>query len=495
MFWNPNVVGGRSWGHALLAGALLVSGALVSAGCKRSADNPTATNDAITSSSAVGSASASGTNALVSAGLGTLSPGSAPSSFETGTPLVVGNSGVTGCVVRTLPGWAQVHCGAKNERGGSLKSAHVLNESSSEPALVVDPALDGTLTVGLPWHAGGRSKVRFEWSDMTQDLLLAMRGSRFTRVLPELQAQQCERSSTSSEQILAAIRAKIGPHASTVTPKDVYRFPSLGGCRMAGQTAWALSLGKITATGEGLNRQVNVTLTLDRVDASGHVASLPYGPIEFAPEGLLLPELMFYDYDADGEEEVIVRRDVLIRPLRMMNRPLSRVPAVFTYKQNRIAPYAALPPLAAGGIFAEHLDTDGRPDVGDYGPFLAWLPDKCGRGECPKRLVGPRFFMRSKSDGTFTADDEQPQKVLRSKCERAPEHLVVDTRSLLGKRQTAHNIACARLRGVAPERIVSELQELKLELCDDGQSTCALLEVLTTWARLPNVQTITQAGG
>lgn len=492
MFRNSNLVALRTLRQAIVVGALLLSGPLVSSGCKRSTDKQKSTEhtpaagDIATSNAA--SPSTSATNALEPAE-------NAPESFEAGTPVVIGNSGVTGCTVRALSGWAQVRCVAKNERDGSLRSARVLPEDPAEQSSEVKPATDGTLSLVLPWQAGKRSKVRFEWSDMTQDLWLSMRAPRFTRVLPPLQAEQCERFSKSSEQILAAIRAKIGPYSSKVTPKDVYRFPALGGCRMAGQTAWALSLDKLSASGEGPNRQVNVTLALHRVDATGDVASFAYGPIEVAPEGLLLPELMFYDYDADGEDEVIVRRDILIRPLRTQNQPLPRVPAVFTYKQNRIAPYAALPPLAAGGIFAEHLDTDGRPDVGDYGPFMAWLPEKCGRGECPRRLVGPRFFLRSNSDGTFTADDEQAQKMLRNKCERAPEHLVVDTRSLSGKQQTAQNIACARVRGVAPERIVAELQELKLELCDDGQATCVLLEALTAWARLPYTGPVVKAGG
>lgn len=449
--------------------------------CKRDTPLDRQTDDGVSTSSATLS------NAVSSAGLSTSEVGGAvavpPTSFD-GAPVVpVSDSGLTGCVVRGVPGWAEVRCQEKNTEGGKLLAAHI--ERGAQPGAVVDirPNADGTLTLVLPWLPAQRADVRFEWVDMIQELRLAVRGSRFSRVLPERQAEQCERFAKSSEQILAAIRAKIGPLSPAITPADVYRFPTLGECQLAGKSAWALSLEKLAASGEGANRAVVAMLALNHIDALGVVASAAYGPFEFAPEGLQLPPLMTYDYDSDGEAEVIIRQDILSRAVRAMTSPLPSIAAVFSFKQGRVAPYPPMDNLTGGGIVAEQLEPDGRPDVGDYGPFLAWLPAKCGRGECPQRIAGPRFFRRSLSNGGFSMQDDQVEQVIRNKCERTPRELVVQVRSASGKRQTAQNIACARVRGDSTEAILAQLNELKSEMCDDGQATCPLYVALAAWAR------------
>ncbi len=475
---------------------LLVCGAVVTVGCKRDPGRDNHTQQTTLGVDTVGTGSPATSTSEPASGLtGSSVPAVPPTNFETASAIPVSNSGLTGCVVRAVPGWAEVRCEGQNAGGGKIVSAHVESGASPGAALDVKPAPDGTLTLVLPWLKGQRSHVRFSWSDMTQDLVLAIRGSTFKRLLPTAQAEHCERFAKSGEQILAGIRAKIGPFSPAITPEDVYRFPNLGECQMAGQSAWALSLEKLSASGEKQNREVVATLALNHVDPGGNVASLRYGPLTFAPEGLQLPPLMFFDYDADGEAEVIVRQDILLRSLRSMNKALPNIPAVFTFKHGQVAPYAALGVLPSGGVVAEQLDADGRPDVGDYGPFLAWLPDKCGRGECPKRISGPRFFRRSLADGGFSAPDEQADRVIRNKCERTPKALVVDIRTGSGKRLTAQNVACARVRGDSTDSILAQLNELESEMCDDGQKACPLYLVLAAWARAAPPRTLTLPSG
>jgi hypothetical protein len=478
-----------------LRGAL-VCVSLLSVGCKRTVEHheqaeraPAVSTDVSPASSRVEGSNVSSTasseeplGGQTGSDVASYPPPLVVANFDQATPTNIGNSGITGCAARVVPGWAQIRCDASNAEGGALLGAHIKSGAPEGAPLDVKPSQDGSLTLVLPWLKGQRSEVRFEWLGMTQDLWFSARHSKFTRVLPQEQAAQCERFAKSSQQILAGIRGRIGPFSPAVLPRDVYRFPNVGRCQMAGHSAWALSLATLSASGEGPNREVVVTFALNHVDAEGKVDSQSYGPLAFAPEGLHLPELMVYDYDADGEAEVIIRQELLLRAERSMTKVLPRMPAVYTYKQGKVQPYAPLSALASGGILAEQLEGDGRPDVGDYGPFLSWLPDKCGRGECPKRLTGPRFFLRSTPDGNFSAQDAVTDGVIRSKCERTPKQLVVDVRSVSGKRQTAHNIACARVRGDSTQSIVAELDELKAEMCEETQPTCPLYLTLVAWA-------------
>src|SRR5690606_34369549 len=110
--------------------------------------------------------------------------------------------------------------------------------------------------------------------------------------------------------------------------------------------------------------------------------------------------------------EVIIRHDILARPEGQRDRPLPAVSPVFTYKHGRVVPYAFAGTVSGGGVLAQQLDSDMRPEIGGYGPFLAWLGHDCGAGKCPERIVGPRFFKRSLEDGTFQSD-ERTDQVLR----------------------------------------------------------------------------------
>jgi hypothetical protein len=417
--------------------------------------------------------------------------------FANAVEQVVSGSGPTNCALRAIAGWAEVRCRATNAGGGQLRRAHVKRGLPPGAALDIEPMADGTITLVFPWVKGERAEVRFEWEDMTQDMSLAVRGSKFTRILPAEQADQCERFAKTSEQILDGIRAKIGPLSPGVTPKDVYRFPSLGRCVMAEKIAWAMSLEQLKASGEGANREVVVTLGVNRIDPTGSVATCSHGPLAFAPEGLQIPDMMLFDYDNDGEAEVVIRQDILIQADRSRTKMRPQMPAVYSYQRGSVLPYPRLRPFESGGIVAEQLDTDGRPDVGDYGPFLAWLPDHCGRGECPRRIVGPRFFLHSNSDGSFSAADEETDGVIRKKCEHTPMEVVVDVRTASGKRQTAQNVACARVRGDTTEEIVAQLNEYKSEMCEDTQTTCALFTTLVGWAQAtpPRMLTLPQPKG
>jgi hypothetical protein len=260
------------------------------------------------------------------------------------------------------------------------------------------------------------------------------------------------------------------------------RFPKLGKCEVDGSDAWALAIKDVRAAGDSVDREVSLTLDVVHVDASGALAKAAWGPIGFAPAKLAISDLTLFDYDADKVAEVIVRHEVLARGERTARKPQATLPMVFTYKNKRVTAYAPAGTGVSGGTVAEQLESDTRPDLGDYGPYIAWLGLGCGAGKCPERVVGPRFYRRSLQDGGFDANAPEVTAALQRACSRNQGGLVSDVESVGGKTRTALNVACARVRGESSEAVLATLTQAKSKICGDA-SGCQLLTVLRDWAK------------
>lgn len=134
----------------------------------------------------------------------------------------------------------------------------------------------------------------------------------------------------------------------------------------------------------------------------------------------------------------------------------------------------------AGGVGVDQLDHDMRPDLGSYGPFVAWLGADRGQKSCKPRLTGPKFYAHSLADGSFSLADETAKGALKRACPSKPASVVVASASQLNLEQTAKNLVCARAWGVSRDAIASELKDKHAALCGEAAS-CELESALTAW--------------
>jgi hypothetical protein len=126
-----------------------------------------------------------------------------------------------------------------------------------------------------------------------------------------------------------------------------------------------------------------------------------------------------------------------------------------------------------------------RPDFGTYGAFVAYLGEDCGLKTCPGRVTGPKLYLHSKPDGTFTDQDDATKNALkRASCQSKPATVVVETGGSLNAAQTAKNLVCAKAYGVASDVISAELTAKHAALCGEAAS-CPLQTTFEAWLKLP----------
>jgi hypothetical protein len=158
-------------------------------------------------------------------------------------------------------------------------------------------------------------------------------------------------------------------------------------------------------------------------------------------------------------------------------------PCVFTYSE-LVSPFpqpAAFNPPWTCLRTLDH-DHDGAWDVMSYGPFVASLTPDCGAALCPERVVGPRLLGHNVA-GHFDFTDTTARALLRSQC---PD--TFDLGSMGGHVDVANlatQLACGRLLGVAPERLLAALEARADEVCKHGAPSCAVLDLLRHWASDP----------
>ena len=462
----------------------------------------------------------------------------APASFSGGEKVAISNAVGLGCEARAKADWIEILCRKKNGTGGHPKrairdlEAFEAEQAAGAPATnsdapnsnapnsdalapgsnapnsdalapgsnapeerppanseqtasapielpnVVEVDEQGELRLALPWREGQSAKIRIEWTDTVYDLIIEGLSARL--VLPVRMAlrRECERLRKASAAVVD--QARKGDGAEALTAIEASKLPRFGICQGAGLGAWALELETLHGSGTGQARALTANLNVVHVDPDGGLVSAPFAPLTFAPLGLEAKPLMVYDYDDDGQHELIVRYDLV----KMVGgaQP-SKIPAVYTLQDGKIVPYARLATMGPGSTSVEQLDFDMRPDIADYGPYIAWLPDQCGANKCPGRVVGPRFFSYSQSDGSFSRAHKNALAALKRACPRAPEHIVVAQGKSVDASRTALALGCSKAWGVAAELILAQLDEGKSSICGEAED-CALIAALRSWASI-----------
>jgi hypothetical protein len=397
-----------------------------------------------------------------------------PTSFSGAKKETIDGAVGLGCEPRSSSGWLELICRKRNGTGGHPLRA----ELDSDPAELVEADEHGELRLVLPFQAGMSRNANIEWSDTKYALRVSDGSAKLEWAGANLALRRaCAAFADQSRAVLSAAQKAEGE--ARLLPGEVAKLPRFANCIQAGRGSWALGLKSLLGSGAGAERKLTAEVEIAFVRDTGQRLSAPLGTFEFAPGGLELPALQAYDYDDDGNDEAILSYELRARPL---SASLPEVSAVWSFSESGVTPYAKAPKLASGGSGTEHLEFDMRPDLGDYGAFIAWLAPGCGIKDCAARLTGPRFFWHSLADGGFSNSDGAAKAALKRACPKKPASVVVGAENQLNATQTAKALVCARAWGTTTEQIESELASKVARLCGEA-STCPLLETFQAWAK------------
>lgn len=425
-------------------------------------------------------------------------PNGAPASFKGGTKETIGSAVGLGCEATSLDGWLQLLCRKKNGTGGHPVRALVKGgepaPSGQEPSTEqpegqaeadaaqgeeLTPNEQGELTIVVPYSGTEQRDVNIEWTDTAYTLHVT--GPKATLEwaasgIPH--RRSCQQLLDESKANLAAAQKLEGEARLTTT--EASKLPRFGVCQPGGLGSWALALKSASGKGEGAARQHHLELEVVRVDVEGARKSTSFGSIDFAPGGFELAAMQVYDYDDDGRDELIVPYELKASGAGTPTFP----PAVWSFSDTGVAAYAKSPPLN-GGLGIEQLDFDMRPDFGTYGPFVAYLGADCGLKTCPPRVTGPKLYLHSAPDGSFTDSDDAAKNALkRAACQSKPATVVVEAAGAANPVQTAKNLICAKAYGATAEALMAELTAKHAALCGEA-ATCPLQTTFEAWAKLP----------
>ena len=419
-------------------------------------------------------------------------PAGAPASFKGGTKENIAGAIGLGCEATSSEGWLELLCRKKNGTGGRPVKAVVTTPGAepSEPrpsgdeeeteatAGELTPNEHGELTIVVPYHGEEKRDVVIEWSDTRYTLHVT--GSKATLEwaasgVPHRRA--CQQLLDESKAVLTAAQRAEGSERLTTT--EASKLPRFGVCQPAGLGSWALSLKAAQGKGEGAARELHLELEVVRVDIDGNRKQSPFGALDVTPGGLKLAGLQVYDYDDDGNNELIVPYEVegTLSPRQQLPLP------VWSFNDSGVVAYTKAPAVG-GGIGVEQLDFDMRPDLGTYGAFVAYLGPDCGLKTCPPRIVGPKLYHHSLPDGSFSAHDDAVRAALKRACPSKSVAVVAGAPGAVNAAQTAKNLVCAKAWGAPLDALQAELTEKQAWLCGEAES-CPLKSALTSWLEHP----------
>jgi len=431
--------------------------------------------------------------------------GAAPTSFKGGTKETIAAAVGLGCEATSLDGWLQLLCRKKNGTGGHpvravVKGGEPAAPSAQEPG--VEPAdakaenaegqeltanEQGELTIVVPYFGNEQRDVNIEWTDTAYTL--HVNGPKATLEwaasgVPHRRA--CQQLLDESKANLAAAQKQAGEARLTTT--EASKLPRLGVCQPGGLGSWALLLKSAVGKGEGASRLHHLELEVVRVDVEGARKAASFGSVDVAPGGFELGALQAYDYDDDGRDELIVPYELKASAGATPTFPA----AIWSFNDAGVAAYAKSPAVN-GGIGIEQLDFDMRPDFGTYGPFVAYLGADCGQKACPTRVTGPKLYLHSAPDGSFTDHDDAARNALkRAACQNKPATVVVEAGGGVNVTQTAKNLICAKAFGATSEALAAELTAKHSALCGES-ATCPLQSTFEAWSKLPLPVELTSA--
>jgi hypothetical protein len=455
------------------SGALLWLLGLGALGCSKKEDPP-ATLPSAAAPSAAPSAAAAQASAAPAATAAAL-PADAPTSFASATKETVENAVGLGCEARSQSGWLELLCRKRNGTGG--KPVRAVLDADAGEELVADDK--GELRVVVPFRAGESKELGLEWSDTRYTLKVDGAKAKLEWAGSNLEHRKaCSKLLDESRAVISA--AQKADAVARVLPTESAKLPRFGVCYPAGLGSWAVALRELAGGGDGATRFVELGLDVVRVDTEGKRLSASLGKLRVAPAGMEMKPLQIYDYDDDGHDEVIVSYDVTALPSGAESPKLT---PIWSFSDSAVTPYAKAPDLGSAAAGVEQLDFDMRPDLGGYGPFVAWLGADCGSKDCPQRLTGPRLFHHSTPDGGFANNDAATQAALKRMCGKKPEAVVVEAAGKLNAAQTAKNLVCARAQGTTADAITSELFAKKKTICGEAES-CPLYATLEGWTKV-----------
>jgi len=423
----------------------------------------------------------------------------APASFKGGTKETIGAAVGLGCEATSLEGWLQLLCREKNGTGGHPVRAVVRGGEAAAPPSGHEPGPDapepdaadasageeltpneqGELTVVVPYSGSEQRDVSIEWTDTAYTLHVT--GAKATLEwaasgIPHRRA--CQQLLDESKAAVSGAQKLEGEARLTTT--EASKLPRFGVCQPGGLGSWAVALKSVAGKGEGARRLHHFDLEVVRVAIDGARKSASFGSIDVAPGGFEMSALQVYDYDDDGRDELIVPYELKATGGATPAYP----PVVWSFNDAGVSAYAKSP-VVGGGLGIEQLDFDMRPDFGTYGAFVAYLGEDCGLKVCPGRVTGPKLYLHSTPDGGFTDHDDATKSALkRAACQGKPSSIVVEAAGGLNAAQTAKNLVCARVYGVAGESISAELTGKHAALCGEA-ATCPLLAAFESWLALP----------
>ena len=468
---NNHWLGLGFWGFSVACGATWLT-----ACSKSEAPNPSLAAASVSAIPQVAPAATGSTEARTA--LGTAPPEAKldqpPASFATGKKETIDAAVGLGCEAKSSGGFLELLCRKKNGSGGHPVQA-VLNAESNE---TVQADEHGELRFTTPFRDGETKDITIEWSDTRYVLHVVGASAKLEWGAAGVELRRaCSKLAEESRVIVQ--NAQKGDDATRVLPADVAKFPHFGVCQPAGLGSFALALKELSASAAGDARRLHAVLEVVHVSEQGALLSAPFASFDFLPGGLDVLPLQIYDYDDDGKDELIVSYDLkAVPPGVNPEHPAN----IWSFSDSGVTSYAKAPELDAGGTTVEHLDFDMRPDIGDYGGYVAWLGADCGLKQCPARVTGPRFFSHSLPDGGFSRNDSAAKAALKRACPKKPDAIVVDNAA-----QTAKNLVCARVFGVSIEAVNSELSAKHEALCGSN-ATCAFAAALAEWAKaLPPV--------
>lgn len=424
-------------------------------------------------------------------------PSGAPASFKGGTKETIGAAVGLGCEATSLDGWLQLLCRKKNGTGGHpvravVKGGEPVAAAGQEPGTEapadapdaaqgeeLTPNEQGELTIVVPYSGTEQRDVNIEWTDTAYTLHVT--GPKATLEwaasgIPH--RRSCQQLLDESKANLAAAQKLEGEARLTTT--ETSKLPRFGVCQPGGLGSWAIALKSAKGIGEGAARQHHLELEVVRVDVEGARKSTSFGSIDFSPGGFEIAAMQVYDYDDDGRDELIVPYELKASGGGTPTFP----PAIWSFSDSGVAAYAKAPSVN-GGLGIEQLDFDMRPDFGTYGPFVAYLGADCGVKTCPPRVTGPKLFLHSTPDGSFTDSDDAAKNALkRASCQSKPATIVVEAAGAVNPAQTAKNLICAKAYGATAEAVTAELTAKHAALCGEA-ATCPLQTTFEAWAKLP----------
>ncbi len=398
-----------------------------------------------------------------------------PSSFAGAQKENLENAVGLGCEARSASGFLELLCRKKNGTGGHPVQAELgAGEDAADNTVLADE--HGELRVVVPYREGAQQDVPIVFSDTKYTLRVSGASAKLEWAAAGLPLRRaCQKIADESHAVLKDAQGASNGELR-VLAADLAKFPRFGVCQQAGLGSWALALKALRGSGEGASRTLHADIDVVRVSDEGALTSATFGSFHFAPGGFEIGNLQAYDYDDDGRDELIVPYELTAVP---PGQTPARAPSIWTWSESGVSAFTKAPESHAGGASIEQLEFDMRPDIGDYGPYVAWLSSGCGARTCPSRLTGPKFYARSLPDGSFTLDDPAAKSALKRACPKKPEAVVVP----LNLTQTAKNLVCARVLGVSAETVLAEIADKRVAVCSD-QEACAARDVLEQWAKL-----------